>query len=88
MTVLIFNSQKVDNPCYVVVSECSDIRETAKRPGLAENVKVRLNRQGFLTVLLFTSFESMIDLFLRQYFVVFIIKNRQAKKDGRAERCY
>ena len=28
----------------------------------------------------------MIDLFLRQYFVVFIIKNRQAKKDGRAER--
>ena len=39
-----------------------------------------------MTVLLFTSFESMIDLFLRQYFVVFIIKNRQAKKDGRAER--
>ena len=44
ITVLIFNSQKVDNPCYVVVSECSDIRETAKRPGLAENVKVQLNR--------------------------------------------
>ena len=39
-----------------------------------------------MTVLLFTSFESMIDLFLRQYFVVFIIKNRQAKSDGRAER--
>ena len=44
ITVLIFNSQKVDNPRYVVVSECSDIRETAKRPGLAENVKVQLNR--------------------------------------------
>ena len=44
ITVLIFNSQKVDNPRYVVVSECSDIRETAKRPALAENVKLQLNR--------------------------------------------
>ena len=44
MTVLIFNGQKADNLCYVVVSECSGIRETAKRPGLTENVKVQLNR--------------------------------------------
>ena len=28
----------------------------------------------------------MIDLFLRQYFVAFIVENRQTKKDGRAER--
>ena len=39
-----FNGQKADNLCYVVVSECSGIRETAKRPGLTENVKVQLNR--------------------------------------------
>ena len=32
ITVLIFNGQKADNLCYVVVSECSGIRETAKRP--------------------------------------------------------
>ena len=44
ITVLIFNGQKADNLCYVVVSECSDIRETEKRPGLTENVKVQLNR--------------------------------------------
>ena len=28
----------------------------------------------------------MIDLFLRQCFIVFIVENRQTKKDGRAER--
>ena len=85
--VLIFNSQKVDNLCYVVVGERSDFRETAKRPGLTENVKVQLNRLVIFTALLFTSFDSMIDLFLRQYFVAFIVENKQTKKDGRAE-CY
>ena len=84
--VLIFNSQKVDNLWYVVVGERSDFRETAKRPGLTENVKVQLHRLVIFTVLLFTSFDSMIDLFLRQYFVAFIVENRQTKKDGRAER--
>ena len=44
ITVLIFNGQKADNLCYVVVSECSGIWETEKRPGLTENVKVQLNR--------------------------------------------
>ena len=78
--VLIFNSQKVDNLCYVVVGERSDFRETAKRPGLTENVKVQLNRLVILTVLLFTSFDSMIDLFLRQYFLPLLLKTDRQRK--------
>ena len=78
--VLIFNSQKVDNLCYVVVGERSDFRETAKRPGLTENVKVQLNRLVIFTVLLFTSFDSMIDLFYANILLPLLLKtNRQRK---------
>ena len=74
---------------YADVHFCkrSGIRETAKRLGLGDDVKVQLNRYVF-TILSFIPLSSSIfNLFLCHiYFVALIVKYRESKTNGRTER--